>query len=113
MKQEPRTLEVRLLDQPEQIEQAEITLLHRDGGRRLVAEHLAQREAELVLTGEVNGKNELERTAQLKALTCDERAALERCENEVRAKQIALRRQENELKVLLALARLRSGREER
>jgi hypothetical protein len=99
----------KLMALPAQIEESERAVLAVEEERRLVAEHLAAKEATLRLDGTLDGKNELTRAAQLREHTGDERQALLTCEMRLKEAQITLRRRHNEMTSACAIARLLAG----
>jgi hypothetical protein len=102
----------RLRELPAAIQRAELALFEAEETRRQVAEHVAQREAELLLSGEIDGKNEAQRKAQLAAALSQERQAQVACDGCVRRKQIELHRAQHEFGAMRALAYLLAERRE-
>ena len=101
----------RLLALPQQIADAEARFLAADRERRAQETALRQREDALLLAGEIDGKNEAQRAAQLRQQTAAEAGAADRAGETVAAARLELHRLQNELSAVRAVARLLAGEE--
>lgn len=92
-----------MLGLPPRITEAETELVKATIAVKKAEDALADKEAELILSGQINGKNESERKAQLNTLTKEERAALLSAQEEQLKAKLAYNSVVNELRVLRTL----------
>ena len=98
-----------LLTLPPQIGQAESALLTAQWQLREHAERLQYREDALLLGGQIDGKNEAARMAQIRTACGEERHALLILEQEVAVRKAALHALQAEHSSLKCIARLLGG----
>ena len=96
----------RLLKLPQEIEETEVALLDAQVGALAAKETVADREAELLVSGVIDGKNAETRSAQVRAATEAERLAAREAENAVSRCGIRFTALCNEFKALISAAAL-------
>lgn len=97
---------------PERVREAEERLNLTDHARMRARQQLQSEEDCRLLSGHLDGKNQAEREAQLRALTTAARRDLESAEETYRREGIALRHLQNQFSAARAIARLLAAQEE-
>lgn len=98
-----------LIDIPEEIKKAQEHVLDKSETLERVKAALKDREAELLLNGQIDGKNAEQRAAQLRMHTKAEREAIMALEAELNREKVHLDYSYNRLKALRAVARILGG----
>ena len=98
-----------LIDIPEEIKKAQEHVLDKSEALERVKAALKDREAELLLNGQIDGKNAEQRAAQLRMHTKAEREAMMALEAELNREKVHLDYSYNRLKALRAIARILGG----
>lgn len=109
MKVLQRDIVQELIDIPEEIKKAQEHVLDKSETLERVKAALKDREAELLLNGQIDGKNAEQRAAQLRMHTKAEREAIMALEAELNREKVHLDYSYNRLKALRAIARILGG----
>lgn len=109
MKVLQRDIVQELIDIPEEIKKAQEHVLDKSETLERVKAALKDREAELLLNGQIDGKNAEQRAAQLRMHTKAEREAMMALEVELNREKVHLDYSYNRLKALRAIARILGG----
>lgn len=94
----------RLMALPAEIEAAEQEVVNAQWVMQVTKDTLADREAELMVTGQIDGKNAEQRAAQLRTLTAKERTEVANAENKLAIARARLNALHVELKALRSVA---------
>ncbi|MGB9812431.1 MAG: hypothetical protein ACPLRZ_11605 [Thermovenabulum sp.] len=97
---------------PEEIEKAEEEVIKATINLEKAEEELSEKESELILNGEINGKNETERKSQLTMKTKAERNKVEEAKHGLMKARLKYNRKVNEYRSVRAIASLISSIED-
>lgn len=101
----------RLMALPLEIATAEAEVINAQARVQVAKDSLATTEAELLISGKIDGKNAEQRAAQLRQETEAERAVVATTENDMAQLRAQLSRLQNEFRAMRSVARLLSSEE--
>lgn len=91
---------------PQAIAEAEQAVVSATRALKDAEDALALKESTLIMEGKVNGKNEMERKAQLLALTVEERRAVNEAQDQLAMARLNYNKVVNEFKAARSMAQL-------